>query len=236
LATEYYIPQLHQWGITTKNKKILDVGCGNGGFISAFEDAQAIGVEIKPFPWKENHVNFNVGDITHIDFQQSLDSPVDLIILRDVIEHIPLDEKHSFLSSIKNLMHENTKILMTFPPFYSPFGLHQQVFCNSVMKKIPFLSWMPTWGLKPMAKIMGESNDSIDELIEINRCRMTIGGFKKLISSQNLNIEQEQYFSIRPSHEIRYGWKTRTSILGKIPLFKECFILGTFYLLSSSED
>lgn len=225
---------MHQWGITTKNKKILDVGCGNGGFISAFEDAQAYGIEIKPFPWKENHVNFNVGDITQIEFQKTLDSPIDIIILRDVIEHIPLDEKHSFLASITNLMHKNTKMLVTFPPFYSPFGLHQQVFCKSIMKKIPFLSWMPKWKIKLIAKIMGESNDSVDELIEINRCRMTISAFKKLIYSQNLNIEQEKYFSIRPSHEIRYGWKTRESVLGEIPIIREFTSLGTVYILTSN--
>ncbi len=231
MATEYYIPQLHQWGITTTDKKVLDVGCGNGGFISAFGDAQAMGVEIKPFPWKENHVNFSVGDISDVEFQQTLDGPVDLIILRDVIEHIPIDKKHSFFTSIKQLMHKDTKILITFPPFYSPFGLHQQVFCKSALKKIPFLSWMPSWGIKLMANLMSESNDCIDELLEINQCRMTIGGFNMLIAKQNLKIEHEQYFTIRPSHEIRYGWKTRQSVLGKIPILRECAVLGTVYVV-----
>ena len=85
------------------------------------------------------------------------------------------------------------------------------------MKKIPFLSWMPKWKIKLIAKILDESNDSVDELIEIHQCKMTISAFKKLISTQDLNIEQEKYFSIRPSHEIRFGWKTRESVFRKNP-------------------
>ena len=32
LASEYYIPLLKRWNFDIKNKKILDIGCGNGGF------------------------------------------------------------------------------------------------------------------------------------------------------------------------------------------------------------
>ena len=36
LAEQFYIPLLKKINIKLKDKKIIDIGCGNGGFISAF--------------------------------------------------------------------------------------------------------------------------------------------------------------------------------------------------------
>ena len=56
LAEKYYIPLLKSLNKPIANKKALDVGCGDGGFITAFanEGAIATGVEIKDFNWPEN--------------------------------------------------------------------------------------------------------------------------------------------------------------------------------------
>ena len=53
LAEKYYIPLLSKWKIDLKDKKILDIGCGDGGFISAFSNHSPYlnGVEIKDFKW-----------------------------------------------------------------------------------------------------------------------------------------------------------------------------------------
>ena len=53
LAKEYYIPLLKKWGYNFSNKKILDIGCGNGGFTAAFgEHCNITGIDIKSFSYE----------------------------------------------------------------------------------------------------------------------------------------------------------------------------------------
>ncbi len=237
LATEYYIPLLTDWNIQLENKNILDIGCGNGGFAAALGKTQAsvTGVEIKPFPWKENsNVRYVVQDITSENATDSIGNDFDVIILRDVIEHIPLIKKQNFLNSALQFGNSSVKTLITFPPFYSPFGIHQQTFLKSILRKIPYLGLKPLWALIPLLKLFGENKESIQNIREMHSCRMTLSGFEKLIHSLQLVIEKERYYLIRPSHEIRYGW--RTIEMNRKPIWglRELGTLGVTYLLRRS--
>ena len=214
--------------------KVLDVGCGDGGFVSVFGEAGAIaaGVEVKDFGWpKTDKVSYFVQDVTAPDATAKLGTNYDLIILRDVIEHIPLHKKKYFLKSLQNFAHSRTRLMVTFPPFYSPFGLHQQVFCTSILRKVPFLSCLPKPLLRIVLTSFRESAETREKLIEIQDCRMTIGKFMKLVHQLRFSIDKEKYFQVRPSHEIRYGWQMRETRMNNIPLLREVLILGTVYLL-----
>jgi len=239
LAQQYYIPLLQTWGLDIQDTSVLDIGCGNGGFSSAFVAAggRCTGVEIRTVPWDMvgGNPRFLVQDITATDAPEVLNAPFDIIILRDVIEHITIPLKSHFLRAIHRLIHSRSRILVTFPPFYSPFGLHQQTLLKSKLRKVPFLGWIPGFILNPVLAISGEKLPDIQEVRSIRQCRMTIGAFKKLIQSTGYTILKEKYFHIRPSHEIRYGWKTRESAFGNFPLLREIVNLGTVYLLEKSD-
>ncbi len=240
LAQNYYIPLIQHWGVEVANKSVLDIGCGNGGFTSAFAqaDSDCTGVEIRPVPWPGGSKNprFLVQDITSINASEVLGAPFDIIILRDVIEHIALPQKHGFFRAIDKLIHPESKVLVTFPPFYSPFGLHQQTLLKRGLKKIPFLGWIPEMLLTPILEWSGETEEDIQEIAHIRECRMTISAFRKLANNADYFIENEKYFHIRPSHEIRYGWKTRESNIGNIPILGEIMNLGTVFLLEKISD
>ena len=235
LAQEYYIPLLKNWNVQVKGKKVLDIGCGNGGFTAAFGDsgADCVGVEIRDFNWKEsNNVTYKVQDILSENAVNNLGSDYDIIILRDVIEHILLDHKFDFLSSLKSFANPDTVFLITFPLFYSPFGLHQQTFLKSFLKKLPFLGMIPNIFLLPILHLLHESEEALNNIIEIKKCKMTNMNFIKLMKSLSFKINQKKFFTFRPSHEIRLGWRTRISPIGNIPLLNEIFVLGTVYLAS----
>ena len=237
LADTYYIPRIVSWGVKIEKKKILDIGCGDGGFTSAFGKAggYCTGVEIRKFDWEPSeNVNYIVQDIMNEDAIHNIGSNFDLIILRDVMEHIPIPMKKIFLQTVMKFGGENTNFLITFPPFYSPFGLHQQTLLKSAIKKIPYLCLLPTKILSQLLKICKEDNQTINKIIEIRESRMTICSFNQLISELGLSIEKEEYFFIRPSHEIRYGWKMRKFPRKPIKGFRELAVLGTCYLLSNS--
>ena len=65
---------------------------------------------------------------------------------------------------------------------------------------------------------------------------MTIRNFKYLLNQLKFGIEYELYLHIRPSHYIRYGWKTIISRMGKISVINEIVNLGTVYLVILNED
>ena len=194
------------------NWKILDIGCGNGGFITAFSEynCSCTGVEINNFNWKiKDSVKFLVGDITDSSFNKYISKKYHLIILRDVIEHIPLDNKTIFLESVLSLMSKQTKLLITFPPFYSAFGLHQQSILKSKFKYFPFLSLFPHTLIE---LLLGKSQDkdSISKLKEIQNSRMTINHFTDLIFELGFEIlNSEKYF--RPSTVVE--WKVSEFLL-----------------------
>ena len=104
LAKQFYIPLLKKREIPLKDQKIIDIGCGNGGFISAFykHSNNLYGIEIKEFDWPseiKGKIIFLIGDLTEMTSYKRaiIGQAADLIILRDVIEHIPINKKLFFL-------------------------------------------------------------------------------------------------------------------------------------------
>ena len=242
LAEQFYIPLLNKRQILLKDQKIIDIGCGNGGFISAFYkySNNLYGIEIKEFDWPseiKGKVIFLIGDLTEMTSYKRaiIGQAADLIILRDVIEHIPINKKLFFLQKVKQFAKSDTNFLITFPPFYSPFGLHQQVFCKSILRYIPYLSILPKSILKFLLSIFKENQDTLEKLLEIKECRMTISDFIKLYKELGLEETSSLFFTVRPSHTLRYGFKTRSSYLGKIPILRELFVTGVSFTLKTKK-
>ena len=239
LARDFYLPRLAAWGINPEGLKVLDIGCGDGGFTAALADwgADCTGVEIKSFRRKGHdspRLRYLVHDITAPDAGETLDKSgtgFGLVILRDVIEHIPWDRKAAFFASVAGFMADGGRLLVTFPPYYSPFGLHQQTLLKSRLRKIPALSLLPSAALSLIMGLMNEPREAVAAIAELKQCRMTISGFRRLAASAGLKILTEEHYLFSPSHEIRYGWKTRRSPLGAVPAAREIFVMGAEYLL-----
>ena len=239
LAEDYYIPYLENEGnLSTSNiKSIIDIGCGKGGFIDAVNsrfnknsNCLSLGIDIKSFKtWKGRNTHYKVHNILKDD-NKNHKNKYDLVILRDVIEHIPAQFKQNFIETARDFMSNNGKMLITFPPYLSPFGLHQQAIMKSFLKKTPYLSALPKILIKKLTAKF-ESAETWAEIAEIIDSGMTISNFKKLIKETNLTAYNQKFFTIRPSHEIRYNVKYLQSPFGSIPLIREFLISGTCYLL-----
>jgi len=235
LAKEYYIPYLKNQKVPL-NENILDIGCGNGGFVDAIRALSNSsnnlikGIDIKAFSsWDSSNTSYNVHNILEDD-NKDYEKKYNLVILRDVIEHIHKKDKDRFMRRAMSFLKSDGKMLVTFPPYRSPFGLHQQAIMKSFLKYIPFLSLLPKSILKKLVYRFENENIWI-EIEGIINSGMTISKFKKISKKAGFSIHKERYFSIRPSHGIRYGIKTSRSLFGYFPLVREFLVLGTCYIL-----
>ena len=235
LAADYYIPFLKDKnGVKLKDKNILEIGCGNGGFIDAFGDYSdnCVGFDLKDLEWDKSNVTYHRLNVFDQNLTDKIDLKFDVIILRDVIEHLDNRQTDMLFKQIDLISNKDTLILITFPPFYSPFGLHQQVLLKSFLRFIPYLSLIPKELIKILTEGDKDNKDGVEELLSLYDSKKSIGMFYKLVSQNGYRVLDEKFFHIRPSHKIRYGLKTIESrFIWNIPMLRELLITGTVFLI-----
>ncbi|MEE9430937.1 MAG: class I SAM-dependent methyltransferase [Melioribacteraceae bacterium] len=219
-----------------KNKNVLEVGSAEGGGIKYYfeQGANCWGVEISKgrndFAIEyvnEKNIKFLEGDICDDTFVKELPH-MDLILIRDVIEHIP--NKLSALKNLNKLLKPDGIIFLSYPPKYSPYAGHQQ----NIKKRIgslPFIHLLPKGFYKLFLSSANLNNEKINEFMQTRRDMIAINKIEKLFHKAELTIKQKDFYFIRPCFEKRFGWKPKKVIFNNIPILKEIFTLGALYQL-----
>lgn len=250
LTREVLIPLLKKWGVDFRGKRLLDVGCALGGSTIAFgEDGSiATGIDIKEdfvrkarkfARNKKLDISFIQGDICSPEVGESIEKQ-EIIILRDVIEHVPAKKKKSLISNIVSLLWKEGICFVSFPPFYSPFGGHQQ-YPKSIINFLPYVHLLPlSLELKLLSfnssaqKRMGyrEWGRFLKWRAIVREEKVSIASFRNLISLFPLKTIREEPYLIRPVFSYRYGLSSVKNLLfGKVPGLKELTTTGALYLL-----
>lgn len=215
LARRYLIPFVTGSGVSLERAEVLDVGCGNGGVTREFARSavRTLGIDIGDFPWKGgDRLEFRRANILDEDVAASLEGRFDLVVMRDAIEHIP--DKGRLLRHVRRALREDGRLFVTFPPYYSAFGGHQQVeLPDSPLRYVPFMHAHP-------------------RLRHIARTRMTVGGFERLARLSGFAIAARRLYVLRPSFELRYGIPTVGFGAPWLPLVREVVCTGAYYLLA----
>ncbi|RCK74559.1 MAG: methyltransferase [Ignavibacteriae bacterium] len=235
VVAKYLLPLLKKWGFESRNQTLLDVGCGDGGGVAAFYDAgfdcKGFDIEIRRVQLAnllkgERKYEMVTGNIYDDNFPYS-NEIFDLIVLHDVIEH--LENKTDVLIKLKKCLSESGKILITFPPYYSAFGAHQQLL-NSTILKLPYMHLFPFYKNILLTK-NNENQTFVKEIIKLMNLKMGIKKFEDLLDKCNLKIDKKINYIIGPNH-IRFGLKPLSlGIFGNIPLINEIITNGIVYLL-----
>ncbi len=240
---KYVIPFIQSHKPINAETSVLEIGCGEGGNLAPFlkigckrivgidilekkiENAKKIFEKIAP----DNTIEFICNDIFNISAEQL--GQFDIIMLRDVVEHIYNQEK--FMHFIKKLLKPDGKIFIAFPPWYNPFGGHQQICKSKFLSKLPFFHILPKSIYKFILKLFGETPKTISDLLEIKETGITIERFEKIIKNKYKTDKRVFYF-INPNYEIKFGLKPRVApkIIYSIPFFRNFFITTTYYLLT----
>ena len=116
--------------------KVLEIGCGIGTLTSLLFDLVPDGkitaadlspksIEIAKNKYRTiKNVEFIAGDATEYPFN----GPYDLIVLPDVLEHIPFELHHKLFVHLESLLNENGRILIHIPnPYHSDWWRAQDL-------------------------------------------------------------------------------------------------------------
>jgi SAM-dependent methyltransferase len=168
-AKAYVLPFIEEAFPLKSDLHILDIGCGDGGVMLPFLEMgiKATGIELdqqkavfaKTF--LSNYITSGQAEIINLNIYEAealvkYKEQFDLIILKDVIEHIFDQDK--FIPYLKQFLKPGGRVYFGFPPWYMPHGGHQQVCQHKLLAALPYYHLLPVPLYKFVLKAFGERN------------------------------------------------------------------------------
>lgn len=236
---KYVIPFIEQHHPVTAEMSVLEIGCGEGGNMKPFVDlgCKVTGIDIdssqisiarKIYSDHPNSHNLKLmcEDIYKVDH---LDDSFDIIIIRDVIEHIPQQEK--FIPFIKRFIKPGGIIFVGFPPWQNPFGGHQQVCGNKLLSHTPWIHLLPRPVYKKVLEMGGVNPGG---LLDIKETGISLERFLSIVNREGYNIAEETLYFINPNYEVKFRLKPRKLWrMLNIPYIRNFYTTCGYYLLKT---
>lgn len=224
----YFWQHLPEW----QSMRVLEVGCAEAGVLSRMAE---LGLQVQGLELEAHRVKmaqqFNpaikvmVGDIADPVLPQKISERFDLIIMREVLEHVP--NRRVTFANLNQLLTPGGYLYVTFPPRFSPFGGHQQL-GQSILRFLPWLQLWPNCLIRALGRLVAEKENIINFVIQNYDEGITIKQFEQHSDSYFHPIRKE-FFLIRPIYQLRFNIKIRK--FPNIPLLREFFVTGCECLL-----
>jgi len=235
-AESYLIPYLQRRLPGFRGFQILEVGCAEAGFLEALagRGIRASGLELEPrrvalAKALSPSLEIFVGDITDPAIAGRIGGTFDLIVMRDVIEHV-FDREAAF-RNLRSLLNPAGFCYITFPPRFSPFAGHQQN-GRTILRRIPYLHLLPPAWLRSLGRMTAEHPHIIDGASANFRNGLSIRRFESLCGSHGFEMKVEELYLLRPVYQTRMGLPPVR--LPGIPFVREFLALGCECLLQKS--
>lgn len=248
VTKEYILPFLREFIPHKKWNRVLEIGCAEAGVLKAFleEGAFCTGIELASYRLNsavkyhqealaEGRIEFINRNIFDIDPDNDLGGRYDLVILKDVIEHIP--GQSEFIQQLSNFLNDDGYIFFAFPPWQMPYGGHQQVCKSKFLSKLPYFHLLPKGIYKGILKLFKESSMTIDDLLEVKSTGISIKEFEKAITTNKLSIIGKRHYLFNPIYKYKFNLnpKEQVSVVSKIPLLRDFVTSACYYLVKRRE-
>jgi SAM-dependent methyltransferase len=155
----------------------------------------------------------------------------DVIVLKDVIEHIHDQER--LIARLKSFLNPGGVVFFGFPPWQMPFGGHQQVCKNAFLSHLPYFHLLPMPLYKGIFKIFKEDSGIFTEIKETG---ISIERFEKIIKKTDYRIINRCFYLINPIYKYKFKRKVRkqSPVIQAIPYFRNFLTTSVFYLLQTN--
>jgi 2-polyprenyl-3-methyl-5-hydroxy-6-metoxy-1,4-benzoquinol methylase len=249
LTTEkYIIPFIQKQFPINAGKTVLEIGCAEAGVLKAFLDrgCLATGVELAgskldtarqllPDEIQSGRLVLINKNIYEEEFKQQFRGQFDLIVLKDVIEHIPDQQK--LLAYLMTFLKPGGVIFFAFPPWYMPFGGHQQMCRNKILSVLPWFHILPAFMYRAILKLFGESAATIEGLLANKRTGISIERFERILDKTGYQILSRKFYLLNPIYEFKFKLKPKEqfSMIAALPYLRDLFTTGVYYLVSLPE-
>jgi len=243
---QHVIPFIESVRPLEGNARILEIGCGEAGNLLPFLDkgyyctgvdlaANRIGNAEKFYADHPRRKNLNLIVANIFGAESLLPEPFDLIFMRDVIEHIPDQER--FMGFVKRFLKPNGLFFLGFPPWQMPFGGHQQVLQHKWLSKVPYFHLLPSKLYRTILEKAEESPNKVNELMELKETGISIDRFDRIIRKEGFHVLRKQLYLIQPNYETKFGLKPRkqVALISSIPGVRNFFTSAAYYLLAFNE-
>lgn len=244
VTAEDIIPFIEEhYGIVSE-KHILEIGCAEAGVLKAFIDKgnTGVGVELSSSRHalaesflsddiEQNRakiINKNIYDIA--DPEKEFGRLFDIIVLKDVIEHIP--DQDIFIPKLKEFLTNDGVIFFAYPPWWMPFGGHQQICSSKLLRAFPWFHLLPLKVYRSVLSLFGESQATIDELTDVKFTGINIERLYSILRNNNFKITGEILWFINPIYKFKFGLRKRKTlfIFSKIPYLRNFYTTAHYVL------
>ncbi len=243
-AKNYLLAFIEQEFPINSSIRVMEIGCGEGGVLTPFieKGAWCLGVDLSESRIENakqlladavtnDKVEFVCQNVYDADFLAKWQGQFDLLILKDAIEHIPEQEK--FIPYLKSFLKPDGYMFFGFPPWCMPFGGHQQIAVGKITSKLPWYHLLPTFLYKGVLKMAGESEGTVQELMNVKETRISTWRFEKIIRASGMKVAQLTPFLINPIYRYKFGWQPRkqSKLVYAIPGIRDFLTTAVYYLV-----
>ncbi|MDH4070242.1 MAG: class I SAM-dependent methyltransferase [Ignavibacteria bacterium] len=241
-TSHHVIPFIREVMTLNDTTRVLEVGCGHGGNVESFLDigCETTGLDINPDDIRTaesflaGHPNRSRLTLISTDIYDANVEELgrfDLIVMKDVIEHI--HDQTKFMGFIKTFLNEKGRIFLGFPPWYMPFGGHQQVCESRFLSILPFFHLLPVPLYRSVLRMFGESKSRVEELLEVKETGISIERFRRIIINEGYRVDREQFFLISPNYEIKFKMRPvrQIRVLSSISFLRNFLTTCCYYLV-----
>jgi SAM-dependent methyltransferase len=245
-AREYVLPFIKQTVTVSAALKVMDIGCGEGGVLIPFLElgCNTVGIELDELKsgyaktLLSDYINRGQAEIVNQNIyeESSLErfrGQFDLILLKDVIEHIPDQEK--FIPYLKKFLKPGGQVFFGFPPWYMPHGGHQQVCKSKFLSVLPYFHLLPNPIYTGILKLSGEYDAVIRELLENKSTGISIERFERIVKASGYTIPAKRFYLINPIYQYKFGVKPRiqSGFISAIPYLRDFLTTCVYYMIKA---
>jgi SAM-dependent methyltransferase len=221
VTADHVIPFVEESGALSANAHVLEIGCGEAGVLKAFLErgAVAVGVDRNGNRLEQGKEFLSDairgGQLTllhqdahtlgeHAEFRGRFD----LIVLKDVIEHV--EERPALFALMARLLRPGGRAFVAFPPWRMPFGGHQQICSSWLLSHTPYFHLLPTSTYRAVLAGFAEKPGRIQSLLDTKRTGLATSEFEELVARCGYEILGERLYLFNPMYAYRFRVKPRT--------------------------